>query len=107
MSWGPSVLDESRFFSREEFVAAHALVMPRAEAEQFVHETFLSPPTPEKSGRYTYLGDDTLDLLSLVSQSCASRVRDLRNETEEQALKRRQRFMQRTGLHPQWQSSNC
>jgi hypothetical protein len=102
MSQGPSVLDESRFFSREEYVNAHALIMSRRDAEQFVEEFFFHPPPAEAAGRYTYLGDDTMNLLSLLSESCAERVRQFRNETPQQANERIQEFAKRTGLRLTW-----
>lgn len=102
MSHGPSVLDETRFFSREEYVAAHALIMSRTEAEQFVEKSFLRPPPDEAAGRYTYLGDDTMNLLSLISESCAERVRQLREETPRQAHERIQAFVERTKLRLMW-----
>jgi hypothetical protein len=100
---GPSVLDESLFFSREEYVDARALIMPRAKAERFADEMLCNSVPAEWIGRYGYLGDDTMDLLSLVSESCWERVRQLRNETPDQARERIRAFIVRTGLnhHPQ------
>jgi hypothetical protein len=95
---GPSVLDESLFFSREEYVDAHALIMSRAKAERFADELLCNPVPPEMAGCYTYLGDDSMNLLCLVSESCAERVRELRNETPEQARERMREFTERTGL---------
>jgi hypothetical protein len=96
---GPSVLDETRFFSREEYVDAHALIMSRAKAERFADEMLCDAMPAEGIPRYRYLGDDTMNLLCLISESCAERVRALRNETPEQARERMREFTERTGLN--------
>lgn len=93
---------ESGFFSRQEYVEAHALLLPRAEAERFVDECLLAP-APQGADSYdSYLGDDTLNLLSLLSRDCAERVRELRGEETEQATERMREFIARTGLHARW-----
>lgn len=102
MNHDPSVVDETRVFSREEYVAAHALIMSRDEAEQFVDEFLCGPRPAEATERYSYLGDDTLNLLSLTSEACAERVRELRQESPQQARERIQEFTRRTGLRPMW-----
>lgn len=98
MVWEPSVLDETKFFSRAEYVEAHTLIMSRAKAERFADEMLRDAVPAEGIGRYRYLGDDTMNLLSLISESCWERVRQLRNETPEQARERMREFTERTGL---------
>jgi hypothetical protein len=92
-------LQERDFFSRQEYVEAHALILPRARAEQFVDECVLAPVPIGAESFHGYLGDDTLDLLSLLNRDCAERVRRLRGEDAEQAMERMREFSARTGLH--------
>jgi hypothetical protein len=95
---GEPSLDESLRFSHEEYVAAHALIMSREDAERFVAEVFTGTPA-ESAGFHIHLGECTLDLLSLVSAECADRVRRINGDSEEAAQARRERFRRqlRTG----------
>jgi uncharacterized small protein (DUF1192 family) len=89
--------DEHLLFSRDEYVAAHSLIMSRGEAERFVDEVFFDTPA-EAAGFPSHLGEDTLDLLSLVSDGCAERVRRITGDGEEAARLRREAFRRRLGI---------
>jgi|GEM_PF-4888806 len=90
-------LNEHLLFSRDEYVAAHSLIMSREKAERFVDETFSEAP-PEAEGLPSHLGEDTLDLLSLVSDACAERVRQINGDSDEAARFRREAFRNRLGI---------
>jgi hypothetical protein len=90
------LVDEDLLFSREEYVAAHSFIMSRQEAERFVDEVFCGKPA-DAGNRPTHLSEDTLDLLSLVSEDCAERVRQINGDNKSAAIARRERFRRRIG----------
>lgn len=91
------LVDEDLLFSREEYVAAHSFIMSRQEAERFVDEVFCAKPA-EAGIQPTHLGEDTLDLLSLVSEDCAERVRQINRDSKAAALARQERIRRQIGM---------
>lgn len=85
---------DNELFSRDEVVAAYSLIVPRKKAERWAAELF-APAPPGTEGLYAHFGDDVLDLLSLVSDDCADRVRGLFGLNAEQAAERRARMRNR------------
>jgi hypothetical protein len=85
---------DNEVFSRAEVVAAYSLFLPRKKAERSAAELF-EPPPPGTEGLYTHFGDDVLDLLSLVSDDCAGRVRKSFGIGAEEAAERRARMRNR------------
>jgi len=68
--------DESTFFSFEEFVTAFLQITDRAEAETIAAD-LSHPRAPDDVGGAWQLAPDVLDLLSLVSPSCAARAQSI------------------------------
>ena len=86
-----TVRGDNQLFSRAEVVAAYSLFLPRKKAERCAAELF-EPAPPGTEGLYTHFGDDVLDLLSLVSDDCAERVRESFGIGAEEAAERRTRM---------------
>lgn len=100
-------IGDEKTFSDEEFIAAFSIIMPVDEAreEGLAWNTFPDPKgfedaTPEElrasefKSRRSYDGD-LLDLLSLVSDSCAARAWSLLGITPEEGRGRRDEFRRR------------
>ena len=79
-------LDERTVFTPEEYVHALSLIMPAAEAEECFDSTFRITPGDLQPG--TAISPDMLDLLALVSPSCAERARGLLHLAEDEAAAR-------------------
>jgi len=91
---GPIPTDDRERFTRAEFVAAFRQVVSTEEAERWTYE--LLAPRPEAPSEFdTHLSDDVLDLLSLVSDGCAERVRAIMNLNDKDAAARRDRLRNR------------
>ena len=88
------VKDERTLFSRDNLVSAFALIMP-IEAARGAADDIIA--AAGEDAFYTHLSEDMLDLLSLVSDSCAECVRLLNGHTPEVARERRDGFRIRLG----------
>ena len=84
--------DDRTHFSRDDFIAAFALVCSLDEAERWTDELLRQPPPDNPAGYETHLSDDVLDLLSLVSDQCARRVQAILRISDEEAAARRARL---------------
>ncbi len=98
---------DEKTFTDEEFIAAFAIILPpdEARAEGIAWNEFPDPKgfedaTPEElrasvvKGPRSYDGD-LLDLLSLVSDSCAERAWHLLGVSPEEGERRRAEFRRR------------
>src|SRR5690242_10757060 len=81
-------MDEPLRFNEEEFVQAFRLIETSTMAATLARE-MSAPRDPEDVGGAWLLSPDVLDLLSLVSASCAQRVQAILHLTDEEAAKRR------------------
>ena len=81
-------MDEPLRFSEEEYVQAYRLIETPAMAATLARE-MSAPRDPEDAGSAWQLSPDVLDLLSLVSASCAQRVQAILHLTDEEAARRR------------------
>ena len=92
-------------FTDEEWIAAFSLILPPGRARQQALSWISLPGQPEDDtaedlaeseplGPASY-DDDILDLLSLVSESCAERAWRLLGVTREQGERRREAMRQR------------
>lgn len=94
---------DEKVFSDEEMIAAFAIVFPPDEAEEMglsfnaIPDLHFENPTPEELARAAAAGPrsydgDLLDLLSLVSDSCAERAWRLLVISPEEGTRRREAF---------------
>jgi hypothetical protein len=98
---------DEKTFSDEEWIAAFSIILPpvQARAEALAWNSLPDPTgfedaTPEElhaagvNGPRSYDGD-LLDLLSLVSDSCAARAWKLQGVSDEEGAHRREAFRRR------------
>jgi hypothetical protein len=111
-------LRDEKVFSDDEFIAAFSFILPPEQAREEAL-AFNSMPdyhgwetvTPEElaaapvSGPRTYEGD-ILDLLSLVSESCAARAWRLLGISPEEGNRRRDAFRLRVEEAQRWREQN-
>lgn len=90
--------DEHSFFTQDEFTAAYELITNPREAKQLALMS-CADREPEDHGGPWALSPDVLDLLSLVSEDCAERVRTLLGLTPEEAHARREEVRERIEKH--------
>jgi hypothetical protein len=90
------VPDHRAVFTRDEFISAFTLIVPTDEAEARADELFapLHPPPPGG----VQLSDDLLDLLSLLSEDCAARVRRVTGFSKTELAARQRRLKRSLGL---------
>lgn len=81
-------VDESSNFSEADFFAALLRVSDAIEAARVAH-TLAPRRDPDDSGPPWQLSPEILDLLSLVSEDCAERVRTILNLSASDAAARR------------------
>lgn len=86
--------DENALFSEDEFTAAFALITSPEEARVLAREISSARPPDDDGGQWV-LSPDLLDLLSLVSDDCAVRVRSILHLTAQEAQERRQALLRR------------
>jgi hypothetical protein len=97
---------EEKVFSDEEMIAAFEIILPPEEAREeglafnSLPDLHFEDPTPEEFARVQGLGPrsynhDFLDLLSLVSDSCAERAWRLMGVSAEEGERRREAFRRR------------
>ncbi|HEY0154159.1 MAG TPA: hypothetical protein VGB92_19250 [Longimicrobium sp.] len=97
---------DEQVFSDEEMISAFAMVFPPEEAEELglsfnaMPDLHLENPTAEELARASAAGPrsydgDLLDLLSLVSDSCAERAWQLLRISPEDGARRRDSFRRR------------
>ncbi len=92
--------DEFTLFTEEEFAAAYRLVTNPGEARELARMDCM-PRDPDDEGPQWLLSPDVLDLLSLVSDDCAERVRVILGLTPEAAHERRLRVAEDLGRNSQ------
>jgi hypothetical protein len=78
-------------FSEEEWIAAFAIILPPEQAR----EEGLAWQAAGVPGPRSYDGDWLLDLLSLVSDSCAERAWSLMGISRDEGERRRAEFRRR------------
>jgi len=88
--------DENTFFSEDEFAVAYARITDPEEARSLA-KLHAAPRDPDDDGPTWELAPDVLDLLSLVSDDCAERVRVILRLTPEEARERRSQAALRFG----------
>ena len=97
---------DERVFSDEEMIAAFEIILPPEQARDeglafnSLPDLHFEDPTPEEFARVQGLGPrsynhDFLDLLSLVSDSCAERAWRLMGVSLEEGERRREAFRHR------------
>lgn len=87
----PEKPDEASLFSEDEFAKAYSRIVDPTEARRLARE--MSAPRPAgDTGPAWQLAPDMLDLLSLVSDDCAERVRAILGLSPEDAASRRASF---------------
>lgn len=90
--------DEKDVFTAEELRRAMELIVSAEEAADFSATLYHDAHEPPLDGSHEYLSEDTLDLLSLVSDACAEKVRVLLQLDAAAAAKRREEAKKRLGL---------
>jgi len=84
--------DEVRLFTEEEYRRAYAFILPDNEARALARQ-LLSPDANDPKDAEWQISSDLLDLLSLVSEDCASRVAEMLRLSPEAAAERRLSFV--------------
>lgn len=74
------MIHEAMCFTEDELAAALGMVMPEVEARAAARD--LRRAVPEAGGQRILLADVIIDLLCLVSDDCARRIRELRGPSE-------------------------
>ncbi len=90
--------DESEYFTLQEFEAAFRHIASANDAKRQARE-MIAGRALDDNGPPWQLAPDILDLLSLVSDSCAERVREILNISVEEARERRVRASTRFQSH--------
>lgn len=90
--------DEKEVFTAEELRRAMELIVPEEEAAEISEILYHDAHGPPLAGSHEYWSEDTLDLLSLVSDACAEKVRVLLKLDRTAAAKRREDARRRLGL---------
>jgi hypothetical protein len=95
-----AVEDQAALFTCEEFERAWAFVFSPEEARERASHSHDPNPDPEARNQPSYISLDLLDLLALVSDSCAERVEKICQMTPEQGKARRAQTAREYGLTP-------
>jgi hypothetical protein len=83
-------MDEADYFSEDELATALGMLLPEQEARAQAQQ--LRKPGPDAGRQRIHLADTIIDLLCLVSDDCARRVRDLRGASEGDPVAARERL---------------
>lgn len=90
--------DERSVFTEEELRRAMEQVVSKEEAADFAAAFYHGERGAPVAGSHEHWSEDTLDLLSLVSEVCAEKVRVILQIDEASAAKRREGARRRLGL---------
>lgn len=90
--------DERVLFTMDELSRAMEQVLPKEEAAEFAASVYPGAADSRPYGAHEHWSEDTLDLLSLVSDECAEKVRMLLELDHASAAERRTRARQRFHL---------
>lgn len=88
---------ERSMFTEDELRRAMELIASRKEAAEFAAALYHGASDTPLAGSHEHWSEDTLDLLSLVSNSCAEKVRVILQLDEASAAKRREYARKRLG----------
>ena len=94
------VEDQALLFTLEEFEQAARFIMPPEEARERASHAHHPVPDPAARKQPSYISSDMLDLLAMVSDSCAKRVAKIWGVTPEEAEARRAAIAREYGLAP-------
>ena len=91
-------LDEASLFTLEEFEKAALFIMPPDQAREWASTAHEPNPNPEARKQKSTISPDLLDVLSIVSESCAASVEMIWQLAPKDAKARRDEIAQRYGL---------
>ena len=97
---GGEAMDQALLFTCEEFEQAWRFICPPEEAPERASHAHDPNPDPKARSQPSYISSDLLDLLALVSDSCAERVEKIWEVTPEDARARRATIAREYGLAP-------
>ena len=92
------VKDEALLFTPEEFEKAMSFITTPEAAREWARHAHAPFPFDEGKDQSTRISPDLLDLLSMVSESCAARVEMIWQVTPEEAKARRESIARELGL---------
>jgi hypothetical protein len=97
---GGEVIDQALQFTCDEFEQAWRFICPPEEALERASHAHDPNPDPKARNQPSYISSDLLDLLALVSDSCAERVEKIWEVTPGDAKARRAAIAREYGLAP-------
>ena len=92
--------DQALLFTVEEFEKAARFFMSPEEARLWASHAHDPVPDPKAIDQPSLISSDLLDLLAMVSESCAERVEKIWQVTPEEAKARREAIAREYGLAP-------